>query len=166
MGYDYTKKLKHHGQPDMNSCWATSISWWTKAMSLNFKRKSVEVGEMIGKFMHLCDSNGGMSISSIRKVCEDAEIRISLNYLSPDRFKSYEGLDSPMIVIFNYPIIGGTHMNVIFDQKGSTVQCMEPYHPFPGTDGTRTGKFIRRNLSFFCNSQQIGVGYLPLSDVA
>ena len=50
------------------------------------------------------------------------------------------------------------------DRKDATVNCMEPYHPFPGKDGQRTGVYVRRPLSFFSGSEEIGIGCLPLAD--
>lgn len=163
MGFDYSKILKAEGQFDKNACWAASISWWTAAMSQNYKRKTMWQSELISKFNHLTEEDGTMSIPNIRKVCESAEVRAELKYISPASLKDYN-IDSPMIIIFNYPKIGGTHMNVIFDKKDNTVNCMEPYHPFPGTDGKRSGTYVRRPLNFFANSEQIGIGYLPLAD--
>ncbi len=165
MGYDYTKKISPVGQFDQNACWAASISWWTRAMMENFKRKHMTQTELISKFNYLCDEDtGGMTLAGFRTVCGNAEIKINLEYISPTTFKKYAGIDLPMIIVFNYPVIGGTHMNVVFNQKGSTVACMEPYFPFPGQDGKRSGKYIRRDMNFFANSQQIGVGSLPLED--
>ncbi len=163
MGFDYTKILKPEGQFDKFACWAASISWWTAAMSQNYKRKTMWQSELITKFDSLTETDGSMSIPSIRKVCESAEVRAELKYINPATLKEYN-IDMPMIVIFNYPKIGGTHMNVIFNKQDSTVMCMEPYFPFPGTDGKRTGVYTRRPLSFFANSEQIGIGYLPLAD--
>jgi hypothetical protein len=164
MGYDYTKKLTPTGQFDRNACWAASISWWTEAMMLNYKRKVTWQSELISQFDKYTNEDGSMPLSGIRKVCESAEIRIKLEYITPAAFKKYTGIDLPMIIIFNYPLIGGTHMNVVFNQKGTTVACMEPYFPYPGKDGQRSGKYIRRDMSFFANSQEIGIGYLPLED--
>lgn len=165
MGFDYTKILKPEGQFDRNACWAASISWWTAAMSQLYKRKTMWQSELITKFDHLTMEDGTMPLTGIRKVCESAEIRAELKYISPDTLKKdYSNIDSPMIIIFNYPKVGGTHMNVIFNQKDDTVACMEPYFPFPGKDGQRTGTYVRRQLNFFANSQEIGIAYLPLAD--
>ena len=164
MGYEYNKHLPSEGQFDKNACWAASISWWTRAMMLNYKRKITTQSELISQFDFLCKDDGSMPLSGIRSVCESAEIRIKLQYITPASFKKYTSIDLPMILVFNYPLVGGTHMNVVFNQKGTTVACMEPYHSYPGKDGQRTGKYIRRDMSFFANSQEIGVGYLPLED--
>ena len=162
---DYTKLIKPEGQFDKNACWAASIAWWTAAMSQLYKRKTVWQSELISQFDHLTKEDGSMPLVGIRTVCESAEIRAELKYISPATLKKdYDKIDTPMIIIFNYPKIGGTHMNVIFDRKDDTVNCMEPYHPFPGKDGQRTGTYVRRPLSFFANSQEIGIGYLPLAD--
>lgn len=165
MGFDYKKILRAEGQFDKNACWAASISWWTAAMSQNYKRKTMAQSELISKFDHLTGEDGAMPISGIRRVCESSEVKAELKYISPSKLKSdYTDIDSPMIIIFNYPVVGGTHMNVIFNQKGDTVACMEPYFPFPGKDGQRSGIYVRRPLSFFANSQEIGIAYLPLAD--
>jgi hypothetical protein len=87
-----------------------------------------------------------------------------LKFITPDDLKAYTSIDLPMLMIFNYPQVGGTHMNVIFNQKGTTVACMEPYYPLNPANGRFAGKYIRRDLSFFCNSPEVGVGYLPPED--
>ncbi|HEY8560325.1 MAG TPA: hypothetical protein VIL74_08100 [Pyrinomonadaceae bacterium] len=164
MGFDYARILKPEGQFDRNACWAASISWWTAAMSQLYKRRTMWQSELISKFDHLTMEDGTMPLAGFRKVCESAEVRAELKYISPAALKSDYTIDSPTIIVFNYPKIGGTHMNVIFDRQDETVECMEPYHPFPGRDGQRTGTYVRRSLSFFANSQEIGVAYLPLAD--
>jgi hypothetical protein len=165
MGYDYRKNLQSVGQNDSNACWAASLSWWLSAMMLNYKRKAMTQNELIGKFMDLSEDDGTLSISGFRKVCESAEVRMYLQYMSPSKFQAdYTNIDQPLVIVFNYPVIGGTHMNVIFDQQGSTVCCMEPFFPYPGEDNKRTGQYVRRATSFFGNSQQIGIGCLPLAD--
>jgi hypothetical protein len=40
-------------------------------------------------------------------------------------------------------------MNVIFSQSDGQAWCREPYHPYPGTDGKRTGLMTRRPISHF-----------------
>ena len=165
MGFDYTKLIKAEGQFDKNACWAASISWWTWAMSQNYKRKTIWQKDLLVKFDELTNQDGSMPLVGIKTVCESAEIKAELKYISPASFKKdYKNIDLPMIIIFNYPTVGGTHMNVIFDQKGDTVMCMEPYFPFPGKDGQRTGTYVRRPTTFFANSQEIGIAYLPLAD--
>jgi hypothetical protein len=166
MGYDYTKKLKPEGQIHGNACWAASISWWLRAMALVGKRRQLDQVEMIDKFSSYMDYSGGVSPKNIKRVCESAEVRIELKFVTPDVLKKDFKFDSPCLIIFNYPKVGGTHMNVIFNQIGDTVACMEPFYPHPGEDGLRSGQYVRRPLAFFCNSPEVGVGYQPLSDFA
>ena len=57
-------------------------------------------------------------------------------------------------------------MNVIFDRKGDTVMCMEPFFPMQAApNGTRKGTYIRRPLSFFKGEPNIGIGFLPTSEM-
>ncbi|HEX4945538.1 MAG TPA: hypothetical protein VFZ34_02590 [Blastocatellia bacterium] len=166
MGYNYSKQLQPIGQADTMSCWAACISWWTTALALTTSsgRRSQDQLALLTKYSHLVSGNGGMSPSNIRRVCEDAEIRIDLKYITPSEFKTWGNLDAPHIIVFKYPEVGGTHMNVIFNQKGSMVECMEPYYPLNPTNGRFTGKYLQRPLSFYLNSPEIGVGGRPLSD--
>ncbi|MFO0916355.1 MAG: hypothetical protein U0795_25585 [Pirellulales bacterium] len=165
MGYDYRKNIQPVGQNDRNACWAASISWWLNAYSLHFKRRWLTQNDLLAKFTDKCLDDGSLPISQLRSVCESAEVRIDLAYMSPAKFRSdYETIDGPLLIVFNYPTVGGTHMNVIFDRQGGTVMAMEPYFPFPGRDGQRTGKYERRDLTFYANSTEIGIGRLPLAD--
>ena len=164
MGYDYTKKLQAVGQVDTMSCWAACISWWTQAMALNVKRRGQTQLDLIGKFMKYMGDDGGVSPAFLKKIGADAEVRMTVEYITAAKFKEYTDLDSPVVVVFKYPVLGGTHMNVIFNQSGDTVSAMEPFYPLPGEDGKRTGKYERRSLSFYCNTTEVGVGYLPLAD--
>ena len=160
MGFDFTKIVTPIGQFDQNACWAASLSWWTWAMAMGLdKRKFMSQMDLIKKFNNLCDENtGGMTKSGIRSICDSAEIRINLTYTGSADFKKFKNINMPMFIIFNYPVISGTHMNIIFNQKGNTVACMEPYYPYPGKDGRRSGRYIRRDLGFFCSGPQVGIG--------
>lgn len=166
MGYDYRKTLPPEGQTHLNACWAASISWWTQAMSLNYNRMWQTQIDLLAEFNQYAANGGGIYGSGIRTVCESAKIRMYLQYLSPARLKTDFDFSSPSIIIYNYPAAGGTHMNVIFDQQKDTVMCMEPFFPLvaSGRTGERSGTYIRRPLSFFANSQEIGIGCLPLTD--
>ena len=165
MGFDYSKKLMVEGQQHSNACWAASISWWTAAMSLNYKRKTYFQNDLLADFNKYSVLGGGIWGEGIRKVCESADIRMDLKYVSPAKLKTDYDFSSPVIIIFNYPVAGGTHMNVIFNQEGDTVMCMEPFYPLIANRmGGRIGTYIRRPLSFFANSEQVGIGCLPLKD--
>ena len=165
MGYDYSKKLRAEGQTHSNACWAASISWWTQAMALNYKRSWQSQLDLLAEFNQYTATAGAIFGAGIKAVCESAKVRIFLQYVSPARLKTDFDFSSPSIIIYNYPAVGGTHMNVIFDQKGDTVMCMEPFYPMVATrTGERLGTYIRRPLSFFANSQEVGIGCLPLQD--
>lgn len=164
MGYEYSKKINSEGQIHGNACWAASISWWLSAMALHNKRRPKSQVDLINEFGQLLDYSGAMSLKNIKKVCQSAEIRIDLKYVTPASLKKDFNFSSPCLIIFNYPKVGGTHMNVIFNQSGDNVTAMEPYFPFPGEDGKRKGQYVTRPLSFYCNSEEVGVGALPLAD--
>jgi hypothetical protein len=165
MGYDYSKKLKAEGQQHSNACWAASISWWTGAMALNNKRVWLNQTNLLADYAEIATNFGSLGLKAIKKVCQAATVRIDLKFLPPTALTTNYTFDSPAIIIFNYPVAGGTHMNVIFNQVGNTVMCMEPFYPLKANEmGERKGTYVRRPLSFFANSEEVGVGCLPLSD--
>ena len=162
MGYDYSKKIKAEGQQHSNACWAASISWWMSAMALHYKRSPYTQTNLLSDFnQHALAAGGSVSPTEMKKICESAKIRIELKFMPPAELKK-SSIDTPCIVIFKYPAAGGTHMNVIFDKQGDTVMCMEPFYPLAALPtGERTGTYIRRPLSFFAQTPEIGFGYLP-----
>lgn len=169
MGYDYTKKLKVEGQQHSNACWAASISWWTAAMSLHYKRATYTQTDLLADFGSISmlggSGAGGVPEDSLKKIAASAKVRLDLQFVSPTKLKTDYNFSTPCIIVFKYPAAGGTHMNVIFDQQDQTVMCMEPFFPLvAAADGTRKGTYIRRPLSFFGNSDKIGIGCLPLKD--
>jgi len=167
MGYDYRKRLKPEGQQHSNACWAASLSWWLSAMALNGKRTYYSQTDLLADFNHHALAAGGsVSPKEMKKICESARIRMDLTFMAPSVLKE-STLSSPCIIIFKYPAAGGTHMNVIFDKEGDTVMCMEPFYPLiASSTGVRTGIYIRRPLSFFAQTPEIGFGYRPLRDHA
>jgi hypothetical protein len=165
MGYDYRQKLKAEGQQHSNACWAASISWWMSAMSLHYKRTTYTQTDLLADFQQNVVLGGGVRTDGIRKIVESAKVRMDLRYISPAKLKTDYNIGSPCLIIYNYPAAGGTHMNVIFDQQGDTVMCMEPFYPLQAApDGSRKGAYVRRPLSFFANSQEIGIACLPLKE--
>jgi len=157
---DYTQ-TKAIGQFDKNSCWAACLSWWLKAVGDG--RPALSQLNLIAEFDKYCDPDtGGLSPKAFKDVVsKDARFKMSMSYFTASKFVG-AGLpigDTPIIVIYNYPTIGGTHMNVVFEKRDGTVNCMEPYFPYPGKDGNRTGKFERRPTSHFLNSPEIGLAW-------
>ena len=166
MGYDYRLKLKAEGQQHSNACWAASLSWWMSAMALHYKRVTYTQTEILADYQEHVKLGGGVMSDDIRNVVESAKIRMDLKFISPATLKSDYYIDSPCVIIFKYPAAGGTHMNVIFDQKDGTVMCMEPFYPLVADkNGVRKGAYIRRPLSFFANSEKIGIGCLPYKEM-
>ena len=164
MGYDYRNKLPPEGQQHSNACWAASISWWLSAMALTGRRVRYSQTELLADFNAVTVIGGSVSPMGIKRVCESPKIRIDMQFVPPVTLKNRQ-IDSSCLIVFNYPTAGGTHMNVIFDQQGNTVMCMEPFYPIKASaTGERKGTYIRRPLSFFANSPEIGFGTLPLSD--
>jgi hypothetical protein len=69
---------------------------------------------------------------------------MDLQFVSPTKLKTDYNFSTPSIIVFKYPAAGGTHMNVIFDQQGETVMCMEPFYPLvAAADGSRKGIYVR-----------------------
>ena len=170
MGYDYSKKLSAVGQPDDMGCWYTSISWWTRAMALNCKRRAFDPLEIYAMFKDKVGdgwnaNQGSMPKSVLKDIGSSAVLRITFEFIPANTFRDYEDIDSPLIIVFRYPAVkGGTHMNVLFNQQGNMVTAMEPYYPADAPDGTRTGNYIKRPMSFFTSSAEVGVGYASMAD--
>src|SRR5215203_6856647 len=169
MGYEYSKKLKAEGQQHSNACWAASISWWTAAMALHYKRTTYTQTDLLADFSSISllgtSGAGGVPEDSLKKIAGSAKVRLDLQFVSPTKLKTDYNFGTPCIIVFKYPAAGGTHMNVIFDQTDDTVMCMEPFYPLTAAaDGSRKGTYVRRSLSFFGNGDKIGIGCLPLKD--
>lgn len=169
MGYDYSTKLNAIGQPDSMGCWYTCISWWLKAMAVNSKRRALDPLEVYTKFQSVVGDGwnklgGGLSKEKLIKIGKDQAVRMTFDFHTPETFKTKMAIDVPVLVIFNYPGAGGTHMNALFNQTGDEVWSMEPYYPLSAEDGKRTGKYIKRKMSFFTTGAEVGVGYCPLGD--
>lgn len=165
MGYDYRKKLTAEGQQHSNACWAASISWWLSAMALHYKRMPYSQTSLLSDFnQHALAAGGSVPTSELKKICSSAKIRIDLKFMPPAELKN-SSFETPCIIIFKYPAAGGTHMNVAFDRQGDTVMCMEPFYPLVAKpNGERTGIYVRRPLSFFAQTPEIGFGYVPFKD--
>jgi hypothetical protein len=137
------------GQIDGMSCWAACLTWWLKAVGGG--RPSWNQLKVISEYDKHTESDGGFAPTRILEVWP-ADTRLKI---SGGTFKSQHywgrGLpigETPVIIAFRHPQ-AGTHMNVVFDQKGRTVKAMEPYFPFPGQDGKRTGQIVERSVDFY-----------------
>ena len=160
MGTIY-EKLPPIGQFDDYSCWAASLSWWLKAVGGG--RPALSQGQLISEFSQYCDENGGMPPRTFRdKVCTDARFRLKMTFVSSADLSFYD-ISEPKLIAYYYPEAGGTHMNVVFKSAfdGSamsvTVGCMEPFYPINAATGQRRGKILRRSLTHFINTPEIGL---------
>ena len=117
MPKDYTN-VSPVGQFDRMACWAACLSWWLKAVSGG--RPPLSQAQLIAEFDYLCDDDGGLPPSKFKNnVCKDARFNISMGYFTASKYV-HTGLpiaDEPVIIVYNYPTVGGTHMNVIFDKQ-------------------------------------------------
>jgi hypothetical protein len=145
-GYKATPPV---GQNDNMACWAACLSWWLKAMKEG--RPAWSQNQIIVEYDKHTDAEGGFPPKKLVEVfSKDQRLKISAGFFDPHKYRSTDlplG-DKPVIIAFKHPQ-AGTHMNVIFGQLNRQVIAMEPYHPYPGTDGKRTGTFIDRSVDFY-----------------
>ncbi len=140
------------GQIDGNACWAACSSWWLKA--LGGGRPALTQMDLIVQYTRFCDDDGGMPPTYfLYNFCREPRFMMKA-VLAQSAYWKDKPLplgDRPTLVVFTYPLIGGTHMNVIFgqDKDSRKVTAMEPYHPYPGQDGKRSGTFVERSEQFY-----------------
>lgn len=164
-GFDYSQKMKSIGQVDSMACWAACLEWWTTALA-RYGNSQGRYGQgqldLIGKYIKILDDNGGISMAALEKIGKDPLVNCKWQKVTSASFKDFN-LTQPVLVAFSYPKVGGYHMNVVFGLDDSKVMAMEPYHPFPGEDGKRTGKYESRSVSFYTTGSEVIVGYAPAS---
>lgn len=143
------KSVPTVGQNDGMACWAACLAWWLKAVKDG--RPSWTQNQVIKEYDKHTDDTGGFPPQKLIDVfSKDTRLKISAGVFKTNQYK-FRGLpigEKPVIIAYNHPS-AGTHMNVIFGQSGRDLFAMEPYHPYPGKDGQRTGSFIERNVDFF-----------------
>ena len=142
------------GQIDKFSCWAACLAWWLKAVKDG--RPSWSQTQIIAEYNKYCDDDGGFPPEKILEVWpKDNRLKISGGVFKTAayRFARMPLGEKPVIIAFNYPTIGGTHMNVLFDYSSQmnarNVAAMEPFVPYPGVDGKRTGSIVDRTVDFY-----------------
>ncbi|MBV9833333.1 MAG: hypothetical protein JO055_02930 [Alphaproteobacteria bacterium] len=147
--YNY-KATPTVGQNDNMSCWAACLSWWLKAVADG--RPAWSQNKVIAEFDKYTSDDGGFDPQNLIDVfSKDARLKISAGVFKTDQYR-FRGLplgDKPVIIAFNHADLGGTHMNVLFGQVNRDLFAMEPYYPYPGRDGQRTGQFVERNADFY-----------------
>jgi hypothetical protein len=137
------------GQIDGFACWAACLTWWLKAVRDG--RPSWTQLQVIKEYDRHTDDTGGFPPAKIKEVwTADTRLKVSANTFKSQHywFRGLPIAEKPVMIAFRHPSVG-THMNVVFGQKGRTVQAMEPYHPYPGKDGQRTGQIIERSVDFY-----------------
>lgn len=151
---DGYKSVPTEGQIDGFSCWAACLAWWLRAVKGG--RPSWTQTQIIAEYDRHCADDGGFPPEKILEVWPaDTRLKIQGGVFrtAPYRNSRMPLGDRPVIIAFNYPLVGGTHMNVVFGYSGAgharNMTAMEPYHPHPGQDGRRTGKFEDRTVDFY-----------------
>lgn len=137
------------GQNDKFSCWAACLAWWLKAVGGG--RPSWTQNRIIAEYDKHTDGDGGFPPARIRDVwLADQRLKMMVG-----TFNSRDFWDKPLpigkrpeLIAFVHPE-AGTHMNVVFNPMGRTVMAMEPYFPYPGSDGRRTGQILERSMDFY-----------------
>jgi hypothetical protein len=137
------------GQIDAMSCWAACLTWWLKAVGNG--RPAWTQTHIIAEYTKFTDEEGGFPPPKILEVWQaDSRLRLEGGIFQSQRYW-HQGLplgQTPVMIAFRHPQ-AGTHMNVVFDQHGRTLQAMEPFFPFPGQNGKRTGRILERSVDFY-----------------
>lgn len=143
------KSIPTIGQNDSMACWAACLAWWLKAVKDG--RPSWTQNQVIVEYSKHTEEDGGFDPLKLLEVFKkDARLKMSTGVFKTNQYIG-RGLplgDLPVIIAYNHPD-AGTHMNVLFGQVARDVIAMEPYHPYPGKDGKRTGTFAERSVDFF-----------------
>ena len=137
------------GQIDAMSCWAACLTWWLQAVRDG--RPSWTQLKIISEYDKHTAEDGGLPPAKIKEVwTADNRLKISAGTFNSQHywFRGLPIAEKPVMIAFRHPQ-AGTHMNVVFGQKGRTVQAMEPYFPFPGIDSKRTGCILERSVDFY-----------------
>ena len=137
------------GQLHGNSCWAACLTWFLKASPGG--RPSWTQPEIIKLFKNSCMPDGAMYDGAMLEGwAGDSRLKMAtMLFETPDAELDDLPLSQyPVCIAFKHPT-GFAHMNVIWRDGDGHVMCMEPYWPFPGADGKRTGRMVRRGFDHF-----------------
>lgn len=146
MSYRTTPSI---GQLHGNSCWAACLAWWLKAVGGG--RPSWTQKEIIDIYRRSLDSDGAMIPDYMVNAWKNDK-RLKMGTMV---FKTpYATLDrlpigpTPVCIAFKH-LTGFAHMNVIWPNGEGRVIAMEPFWPYPGTNGKRTGRFVDREIEHY-----------------
>lgn len=154
------------GQTDQYACWAACLTWWLKA--LQDGRPSWSQMQIIAEYDKYCDDSGGFPPEKLLDVWpKDNRLKISGGVFPTAAYRTGRlplG-EKPVMIGFNYPTIGGSHMNVLFDYSSQmnarNLTAMEPYFPYPGQDGRRTGAMMDRTVDFYIKDSRNIILFWP-----
>ncbi|WP_426954256.1 hypothetical protein [Muricoccus radiodurans] len=151
--------LPAQGQLHGNACWAACLSWWLKAMRGG--RPVWDQKTIMKEYWRSIDDNGAMRPEyMVNSWCNDTRLKMSTCLWptpDPDLYSLPLG-STPVCIAFKH-ITGFAHMNVIFEQSGGFVWAMEPYFPFPGQDGKRTGRIVKREIGDYNFGDNVVLGW-------
>ncbi len=138
------------GQLHENSCWAASLAWFLKAVQGG--RPSWNQKKIIDLFWNYTDSNGAMRPEAMVGGW-NADTRLKMStcvWPTPNATLSDLPLGNmPVCIAFKH-MTGFAHMNVIWrNGNDGIVKCMEPFFPYPGVNGKRTGRMVERSFEHF-----------------
>lgn len=147
MATDY-ESIPPIGQFDSMASWAACLAWWLQAAGDG--RPAWSQAEVIAQFDKHCSGDGGFDAMALIEVWKkDARLRLSAEvFMAEAGLHELPAGEAPMMIAYDHPE-AGPHMNVIFGRINGSVTAMEPYFPYPGQDGKRSGTFAARSLDFF-----------------
>lgn len=150
---DY-RTIPPEGQFDSHACWAACLAWWLRAVRGG--RPSWTQTQVITEYDRHTDDSGGFPPERLLEVWRaDRRLKIDGGVFATRSWRTGRMPlgEAPVIIAFNYPTIGGSHMHVLFgygsEGHARTMTAMEPYFPYPGRDGQRTGRFEAQTVDFY-----------------
>lgn len=138
------------GQLHENSCWAACLAWFLKAVQGG--RPSWNQKKIIEEFWNYTDANGAMRPEAMVGGW-NADTRLKMStcvWPTPGPVLPDLPLGNmPVCIAFKH-LSGFAHMNVIWrNGNDGIVKCMEPYWPYPGVNGKRSGRLVERSFEHF-----------------
>ncbi|NGM23451.1 hypothetical protein G3576_25790 [Roseomonas stagni] len=141
------RKIPSIGQAHENSCWAACLAWWLKAVQGG--RPSWTQAKIMEVYRRSLDGDGAMIPEyMVNAWRNDQRLKMgTMVFKTPNATLDRLPIGpTPVCIAFKH-FTGFAHMNVIWPSEGSKVWCMEPYWPFPGVNGKRTGRFVEREIN-------------------
>ncbi|NKC31951.1 hypothetical protein [Falsiroseomonas selenitidurans] len=156
MSYRTTPSM---GQLHENSCWAACLAWWLKAVAGG--RPSWTQREIIDIYWRSVDDNGAMQPQYLVTAwSRDKRLKMgTMVFKTPHATLDRLPIGpTPVCIAFKH-LTGFAHMNVIWPNGPGRVIAMEPYFPFPGANGRRTGRFVDREIEHYNYGDAVILAY-------